>query len=231
MFTPAKHLPTLASLAAALVLVACSADSNTAAPLAPANAAMAVVRAPAPSVVAAGAIVAERAERPTNVDPRHSTMATVYPSNAVTYFLHVSPIDNETWVIGTHMVKFPANTICDPSKSTYGAGTWLNTCTKFTTDADVNIYATTWTDANGRPQIDFDRALRFYPNSLGQLPSIYLRNAAASLTSWGRVDYCSGVGACVNEAATDAVLVTQRDAATGFLFRLIRHFSGYNVWA
>ncbi|MCC6774788.1 MAG: hypothetical protein IT360_26680 [Gemmatimonadaceae bacterium] len=45
------------------------------------------------------------------------------------------------------------------------------------------------------------------------------------------MDYCSSTNSCVDESNADPTLSTQREAITGYLFRLIRHFSGYNVWA
>ena len=46
----------------------------------------------------------------------------------------------------------------------------------------ITITATKWTDANGRAQIDFNTALRFYKNNYGQLPAIYLRDPSAALS-------------------------------------------------
>lgn len=217
-----KHLPKFAALGAMLVLAACSADTRTTAPVV-----VDELAAPAlPNVAASSAIVAEQAERPTS--SAHGTFAMAYPSNAVTYqFVHL-PTISATYIVGTHMVNFPAYTICDPAVSGYGPSTWLNSCPKLTTP--IMITATVWTDAAGRAQIDFNNEIRFYKNYNNQLPAIYLLDPTAAITSWGRVDYCSASG-CVNEAATDAALGTQRDPVTGYLFRLIRHFSGYNVWA
>jgi hypothetical protein len=218
-----KTLPKLASLGALIILAACSDSVVTAVPP------MAdVLAAPAlPKVVASQALVAQQVEAQSASN--HGTLAAAYPSNAVTYSFSVNPIEAQSFVIGAHMVRFPRYTICDPSASSYGPSYWLTSCQKLTTP--ITITATTWTDSQGRPQIDFANALRFYKNYNNELPAIYLRDAWASTSSLGRVDYCTFSGSCVNEAATDGALVTQRDAATGFLFRLIRHFSGYNVWA
>ena len=217
-----KHLPKLAALGAMLVLAACSADTGTTAPIAADE-----LPAPAmPNVAASNAVVAERSEAPTS--SAHGTYAIAYPSNAITYqFVH-NPTASATYIVGTHMVHFPAYTICDPAVSGYGASTWLNSCPKLT--SPIVITATTWIDLFGRAQIDFNNEIRFYKNNFNQLPAIYLRDPFAAFSSWSRVDYCSASG-CVNEAATDAALGTQRDPITGYLFRLIRHFSGYNVWA
>jgi hypothetical protein len=181
-----------------------------------------------PSVVAKTAIVAEQIDAPSVSE--HGTLASAYPSNAVTYQFTYDPTQTSSYVLGLHMVSFPKNTICDPSVSGYGANMWLSSCTKLT--SPIVITATEWTNAQGHPQIDFSNAIRFYQNGAGQLPAIYLLDVNASWSTWGRIDYCgSETGSCVNEAATDSALATQRDPVTGYLFRLIRHFSGYNVWA
>jgi hypothetical protein len=185
-----------------------------------------------PSVVAAEAEVAERVDLPASLDPHHATFATAIPSNAVTYKFTATPGATKTWILGPHMLKFPMWTICDPSQSTYGPGTWLQSCVLL--KSKISIYATTWTDALGHPRIDFGNALRFVPNAAGELPALYLLDPSASQTSWGRINYCldpSYIFSCVDESFADHVLVTRRDPVTGFLYRIIRHFSGYNVWA
>jgi hypothetical protein len=228
MHTITKRIPKLAGLAFIAFSAACSSDRV--AGNATADAANAVtLAAPAlPSVVAKNATVAAEAEAPKG-DLRHSTLAAIYPAGAVTYQFTVNPTVSQSFIIGTHMVAFPAYTICDPSASGYGPNLWLSTCPKLT--QPITITATTWIDALGRAQIDFDNAIRFYPNYSGQLPAIYLRDPWAAASKMGRIDYCSAVNVCVNEAATDSALATQRDMITGYLFRLVRHFSGYNVWA
>jgi hypothetical protein len=214
-----RHPRRYATAAFALVaLAACSTD-RVAAP----SATEPTIAAPAdPAVVAQGAVEAQVVPP----SPQDGPLASVVGTNIVTYTFWVDGDVGKTVLLGTHMVTFPAWTICDPNYSNYGSAYWLQSCPKLTTS--IQITATTYTDVNGHPQVDFDKHIRFYPNWNGELPAIYLRDPAASLTSWGRVDYCST--SCVNEAATDPVLNTKRDPVTGYLYRLIRHFSGYLVW-
>ncbi|MEO6446721.1 MAG: hypothetical protein ABIZ91_13260 [Gemmatimonadaceae bacterium] len=227
MFAPRIRIPKIVSIVSGLVLAACSTDRDVVAPLA-APSATAVVAPASPSAVAAGAVVATRLQGATGKELRRSVMA-VALGEAVTFPFTVTPTQSTSFIVGAHMVNFPAYTICNPATSGFGPNMWMHDCSKQT--QQIVITATTWTDANGRPQIDFANDIRFYPNYHGQLPAVYLRDASASMSSWGRIDYCSGNGSCVNEAATDGALATQRDASTGFLFRLVHHFSGYNVWA
>jgi hypothetical protein len=215
-----KHLPILAALSVA----ACTDSEPTLAP----SGAPRVAAAAMPSVVAREAVEAQQVDVPASIS-NHATFALGYPSGAQTYQFEVDPAKDKSFIIGAHLVQFPKNTICDPAKSNYGPGTWLSTCTKL--KAKTTITAITWTDAAGRPQIDFANALRFVVNSAGSLPAIYLRDPSAAMSWWARIDYCDAGGSCVDESTSDPTLATQRDAASGFLFRLIRHFSGYNVWA
>lgn len=228
MYSITKRLPKLAGLAVLALAAACSSE-RVASPVGATTDAAMNVSAPAmPSVVMQQAVVAAEIETPAPGDTRFHTGAMVYPSTAVTYQFVVNPTQSQSFIVGTHMVSFPANTICDPNASGYGANYWLQSCPKLT--SPIVITATTWIDVLGRAQIDFANSIRFYPNNSGALPAIYLRDPSAALSAFGRIDYCSASG-CVNEAANDATLQTQRDPITGYLFRLIRHFSGYNVWA
>ena len=228
MYSITKRLPKLAGLAFIAIAAACSSD-RVASPLGAATDAALNVAAPAmPSVVMSQAQVASEIETPASGDSRFHTGAMVYPSTAVTFQFTVDPTKSQSFIVGLHMVSFPANTICDPNASGYGSSYWLQSCPKLS--APMVITATTWVDLLGRAQIDFANSIRFYPNSAGALPAIYLRDPSAALSAFGRIDYCSANG-YVNEAASDTTLQTQRDPITGYLFRLIRHFSGYNVWA
>ncbi|MEO6446717.1 MAG: hypothetical protein ABIZ91_13240 [Gemmatimonadaceae bacterium] len=187
-----------------------------------------MIDAAAPSLVAATAIAATPVSPDVAAGIRHTSMALPTPVVSITCQFTVNPGQSQSFIVCTHMVAFPANTICDPATSGYGSSYWLQGCTKLTTP--IVITATTWIDSLGRAQIDFANDIRFYPNASGQLPAVYLRDATAALSSWSRIDY-GNVNGCVNEAAADAVLVTKRDPVTGYLFRLVRHFSGYNVLA
>ncbi len=228
MYSITKRIPKLAGLALLALSAACSTDRVTNAVTPTADASVAVAAPALPSEVMKSAIVAPQVDAPLAGDDRFHTNAMVYPSNAVTYQFVVNPTQSQAFIMGMHMVSFPAYTICDPAASGYGPNFWLSSCPKLTTP--IVITATSWTDEQGRAQIDFANSIRFYQNNWGMLPAIYLRDPWAAESKFGRIDYCSN-GTCVDEAATDAVLKTQRESTTGYLFRIIRHFSGYNVWA
>ena len=222
MITVLKHLPKQATVLL-LGLAAACADN---APMAPAVPTETLTAALAPTSAAIGVVSAMEADEPVASNP--GTLALVYPSGATTYSFTVNPTVSQTHQFGPHMIRFPKNTICDPAVTTYGPLTWLLPCTKLTTP--ITIKATVWT-VNGRPQVDFNKALRFYRNSSLELPTIYLQDPWAASHN-GRIDYCTFLSlSCLNEAISDLLLITNRDPGTGFLWRYIRHFSGYNVWA
>lgn len=61
---------------------------------------------------------------------------------------------------------------------------------------------------------------------------MYLHDPVGATQTSSAILYCAtGSTLCVNESATDAWMSTWRDPATGWVWRIIRHFSGYNVWA
>ena len=204
MFRISPRLPKLATLAAVLFVAACSSDST----VAPVGAR--AIKAP----LFTGATIASK--------------ILMYKDTVVVQFV-VGPTGGSA-DIGNHAITFPAGSICDPSVSTYGPTQWQAPCQVI--DAGITITATSWVDVNGHPRIDFTPALRFTANAQGVLPTLYLRDSDAVLQDWSSIVYCVlPASGCVNEALTDAALTTYRDPVTGFLYRFIRHFSGYNVWA
>ena len=204
MFRTMRRLPKLATLAVVLFVAACSSDSSVA-------------------PVGARAVVA-----PAFVGANLPSKVLMYKDTVIVTFA-VGP-NGGSVDIGNHAITFPASTICDPAVSTYGPTEWQAPCQLIA--SPVTITATSWIDASGHPIVDFSPALRFATNADGVLPTLYLRDADAVLQDWSSIVYCAFPGSsCINESVTDSALTTYRDPVTGFLYRFIRHFSGYNVWA
>ena len=130
----------------------------------------------------------------------------------------------------THRIEFPANAICDIPTSSYGPGEWDQPCTP--TTALVRITAKSWVDLAGHPHVDFEPAMRFSP-ALQEGVVLYLRDKKASIDPSTKVLYCSGLLNlhCVDESVSDPSVAVKLDAANGFVYRRIKHFSGYNVTA
>jgi hypothetical protein len=143
------------------------------------------------------------------------TVFVVYPSSTSAY-----PIASD------HRLWIRAGGICVLS-STYGPGHWDDPCVVATDP--IFITAKSWTDAKGHPHIDFLPRLRFVPLT-GKRASaeVYLKDRSAASNPNSTILYCDN-GSCVDESLNDPTLVTQRDKQQGFVFRRIKHFSGYEV--
>ena len=139
----------------------------------------------------------------------------------------VDPFATATYQIaGGHRLWIKDGGICDLT-STYGVGFWDDACIPAT--LPVTITATSWTDALGRPHVDFWPNLRFVPlDSKRASAELYLKAKDAVTDSTASILYCDN-GRCVDESLVDASLATMRDRQQGFLYRRIKHFSGYQV--
>ena len=140
---------------------------------------------------------------------------TVYPSTSV------------TMTIGNHRLKLPAGTICDPGTSGYGALVWDAPCA--TSTGPVTIKARYYTNAEGHPRVDFSPALRFKPNAKGEVVTLYLLDRQAATSGGFTIYYCPDALPCVDESLLDSSVATRTDPANGYLYRRLKHFSGYVV--
>lgn len=141
------------------------------------------------------------------------TSFTYDPRTATTFYLG-----------GQHKISFAANAVCDPAVSTYGVTQWDEPCTPLA--APITITSRAYSDAQGRPRVDFSPALRFVP---GREVVLYLRDKDAAGDSTAVIQWCGETGACITEAATQPSYETKRDQAVGIVYRAIKHFSGYMI--
>jgi hypothetical protein len=152
-------------------------------------------------------------------------VATGTVGDTATYQFTYQPASASTERFGAHEVRFPAGAVCDPRVSTYGIGTWELPCTPLTTGITFSVR--TWTDAAGHPRIRFSPDVRFVPS---KAVTLYLYDKAAALDKKYQAVWCpTGSALCIDEAATDPSVATQRDPGTFYLYGRIKHFSGYNV--
>ena len=122
--------------------------------------------------------------------------------------------------MGSNAVVFPANSICDPSSSSYGAGTWDDTCTPLSTP--LTIHATV-RSANGATWVDFSPSIRFVPSEHSR-QWVYMYMASANPILFAPTLGAQGV----DDAADDATVRTFFDAHNaGYTLRRIKHFTGY----
>lgn len=121
--------------------------------------------------------------------------------------------------MGSNAVVFPANSICDPSTSSYGDGTWDDTCTPLSTPLTIRA---TVRSANGATWVDFSPSIRFVPSEHSrQWVYMYMASENAIL-------FAPAIGALgVDDAADDATVRTFLDSHDGYTLRRIKHFTGY----
>jgi hypothetical protein len=123
------------------------------------------------------------------------------------------------------MVSIPANSICKPGVSGYGPEYWDKPCTVANTPITFEVES--WTDKKtGQPRVEFTPDVRFSPT---KMVGLYLKSAAAQSAAKSSILWCTNKSKCVDESDTDRTLVTQRDRSTGYLYRRVKHFSGYMV--
>ncbi len=143
----------------------------------------------------------------------------------------LSPQGRGTVVIGPHKLAIPKGAVCDPATSGYGPGTWDLPCAP--TAERLVITAKAWADSAGHPYVEFRPALRFRPTAEGDpAVTLYLRDKRAAAAGAGAyvITYCDDAGGlCVDEGAGDPAVATKADATNGFLYRRLKHFSGYNI--
>jgi hypothetical protein len=158
--------------------------------------------------------------------------ATLTAFDTIRFSIVIDPSRATYYNLGAgNSITFPAGSLCDPTKSTYGVGEWDKPCTLATAPLTVNAIA--WLDGTNHPHIDFNPSVRFVPTSdpLGWV-KISFTDYYASWISSSAIGYCRTVTSqCVDESNSDPTMTTVRDPITGVLTRRIKHFSGYNVFS
>ena len=130
---------------------------------------------------------------------------------------------------GNNAVIFPARSICDPAKSSYGAGTWDAPCEPL--NKPITIHAEVRTAKLGT-WVDFSPSLRFVPSTDSKKwVYIYMYNPSvvgASDISKFKILYAPTLGAQgVDEEAWDPTIRTYVDTWGGITMRRAKHFSGF----
>ncbi|HKG91637.1 MAG TPA: hypothetical protein VKA84_07100 [Gemmatimonadaceae bacterium] len=137
--------------------------------------------------------------------------------------------------LGKTGVYFPANTICDPAKSTYGTTEWDKSCTVIR--KPIKIHAEL--DTLNSSWIVFKPDLRFRPSANSDnwvylfmyTPTLEGKYADASeLEGKWKINWLPGNGLpAVDESLLDKTLRTRQYKNTGYVYRRVKHFSGYMV--
>ena len=200
-----QHLCALATVVASAAIAACQGDRTVSAPLGP------------------GSAPAVRANAWQNTKGLNDTLVTTFkvqPNRALSQTL-----------AGGHKIYFSKGAICDPATSGYGVDTWETACQRAT--RSVTITARSWLDSAGHPFVEFSPALRFNPDDERPVWLVLVDKKTAREEGI-TIGYCTendNPASCVDESLTDSELVTFRDPKKGYLYRRIKHFSGYNITA
>ena len=148
------------------------------------------------------------------------------------FSITIDPSSTTSYVLGAgNVLTFPAGSVCDPARSSYGDGEWDKPCAAAQTAITVTVKA--WLDGTGHPQTDFSPNLRFVPSNLpSHWVEISFGDSRAAFDPKSAILYCRDPHAkCIDEARKDPSLATRRDPLTGKVMRRIKHFSGYLVGA
>jgi len=148
--------------------------------------------------------------------------------------------DGGSFVIGgLYTVSFPANSVCDPARSTYGSTEWDKDCTLLDPGQAVKVHATLSLTSAGLA-VDFTPALRFSPSAKVIIstdifaPVItanrdYFQKNRDALNALA-IFYSKSIGAQgEKDFATDKSVGTHIDLNTGIIWRRVKHFSGYSI--
>jgi hypothetical protein len=177
--------------------------------------------------------VAPRAEAvDASVPDGHGVTTALSSWDTVRFSITIDPSRQTVYNLGAgNSLTFPAHSLCDPTRSTYGPTEWDKPCPLATSPATVRV--TAWIDSNGHARVDFDKHLRFVPSaSPDGWVVLTFADFEASLDPFFNILYCpQATGACYDESVQDPTLLTVRNPLTGRVTRRIKHFSGYNVAA
>ena len=141
-----------------------------------------------------------------------------HSSNNVDVDFTVTP-DGGVFFVGKNAVVFPANSICDPSVSSYGTGTWNDECVPLTTPLKIHARVRT---AKAGTWVDFKPSLRFVPSDDSR-NWVYM-----FMASKNAILFAPSLGALgVDDASADETVRTYFDVRGGATLRHIKHFTGY----
>jgi hypothetical protein len=130
---------------------------------------------------------------------------------------------------GDHVLTMPANAICDPATSGYGAAYWDAPCARAWRPIQVTA---TWGVRGGRPVISFSPDLRFAPsNNAQQWVNLSLRDPKGFKPEmyYAILWYDAEAGRWVDESQADLTLKA-RTSAGNLVTRRLKHFSDYTLW-
>ena len=132
---------------------------------------------------------------------------------------------------GDHTLYMPADVVCEPGKSGYGAAYWDTPCAP--AKAPIEVTAR-WSVEGGRPVISFSPDLRFAPSKQSR------DWVQLSLKDTKGIDpeqyytilwYDKDAKQWVDESATDPTLKARTNTSGNLVTRRLKHFSDWALWS
>lgn len=149
------------------------------------------------------------------------------------FSITINPHQRTYWNLGAgNSITFPAHSLCDVSRSSYGIGEWDKPCATAQNPQTIQVKA--WIDGADHPRVDFYPNVRFVPSDDPyNWVVLTFADYTASIDPWFNIDYCPIITSniCYDESKTDPSVATVHDPVTGKVTRRLKHFSGYNVAA
>jgi hypothetical protein len=133
---------------------------------------------------------------------------------------------------GDHVLVIPANAVCEPGQSKYGAAYWDTPCAP--ARRPIQVTATWGTSRDGQAIISFSEELRFRP---ANDPKDWVK---LSLKDSKNVDprlyyailwYDKDAKTWVDESVTDPTLKARASQDGNMVTRRLKHFSDYALWS
>jgi hypothetical protein len=132
---------------------------------------------------------------------------------------------------GDHTLSMPADVVCDPATSGYGAAYWETPCARAKRPIQVTAK---WATEGGRPVISFSPDLRFAPSTqqrdwveLSLKDTQGIEPAQYYTILW----YDKDAKQWVDESATDPTLKARTSQTGNLVTRRLKHFSEWMLWS
>jgi hypothetical protein len=141
----------------------------------------------------------------------------------------IDPNVSRSYAFGENWIYFPARSICDPTTSDYGIGTWDTPCAPVSTPLTITVH---WSNKGGLGYARFEPQLRFVPADARSvwrwvILSLHDQKKVHSVNDYTILYDAGGSIGWVNEELTDPTLHAWVDPFTNSVSRRVKHFSGY----
>ena len=145
----------------------------------------------------------------------------------------VDPNVSRTYAFGENWVYFPARSICDPTTSGYGIGTWDMSCAALQRPLSITVH---WSNKGGHAYASFSPELRFVPADARSVTrwvilSLHDHKRIRELSDYKILYDAGGAAGWIDESLTDKTLRAWIDPLHNSVVRRVKHFSGYMVAA